>query len=76
MFSGQFNNHFTSVIYSPGKIICTVIHCIHAPMQCFQNALAYFATGVSYACKMFIKLTPGANVIKLLMTVSYKIFII
>jgi hypothetical protein len=27
----------------------------HAPMQCFQNALAYFATAVSYSRKMFMK---------------------
>ena len=29
---------------------------MHAPMQCFQKALAYFATAVSYARKMFMKL--------------------
>jgi hypothetical protein len=31
---------------------------MHAPMQHFQNAPAYFATAVSYACKMFMILTP------------------
>ena len=31
---------------------------MHALMQCFQNALAYFASAVSYECKMFMKLTP------------------
>jgi hypothetical protein len=31
---------------------------MHANMQRFQNALAYFATLVSYARKIFIKLTP------------------
>ncbi len=36
------------------KISCTVIQC---PMLLFQIALAYFATAVSYACKMFMK--PG-----------------
>jgi hypothetical protein len=40
-------------------------------IQCFQNALAYFATVVSYAGKMFMKSTPGANVIKLFTAVSY-----
>jgi hypothetical protein len=34
-------------------------------MLCFQNALAYFAMVVSYACKMFMKATPGVNVITL-----------
>jgi hypothetical protein len=28
-------------------------------MQCFQNALSYFATAVRYTRKMFMKLTPG-----------------
>jgi hypothetical protein len=32
---------------------------MHAPMHCFQNGLAYFATAVIYNCKMFMKLTPG-----------------
>jgi hypothetical protein len=27
-----------------------------APMQCFQNALAYLASAVSYTCKMFMAL--------------------
>ncbi len=34
-------------------------HCVHANMQCFQNALAYFITTVSYEDKMFMKVTPG-----------------
>ncbi len=33
--------------------------CMHAPMQCFQNALAYFATVVSYARKMLMKSITG-----------------
>ncbi len=44
---------------------CT-IHCMHAPIQWFQNALAYFAKAVSYACKMFMKLAPGASSIHML----------
>jgi len=36
--------------------------------QCFQNELAYFATAVSYTCKMFMKLTPEMNVRKLFVT--------
>ncbi len=31
---------------------------IDSPMQCFQNALAYFATAVSYGHKKFMKSTP------------------
>jgi hypothetical protein len=31
----------------------------HAPMQCSQNALAYFATTITYARKMFAKSPPG-----------------
>jgi hypothetical protein len=38
---------------------------MHAPMRCFQNALAYFATVVSSTRKMFMKLTPGVNATKL-----------
>jgi hypothetical protein len=30
-----------------------------APMQCFQNALAYLAVAIGYAHEMFIKSTPG-----------------
>jgi hypothetical protein len=36
---GQFNKHFTSVTYNPSKISFAA-HRMHAPMQCFQNALA------------------------------------
>jgi hypothetical protein len=52
--------HFTPVTYSPSKISCAV-HCMHAPMQCFQNVLAYFASVRSYADKMFMKLRPGCG---------------
>ncbi len=31
---------------------------MQAQMCCFQNALSYFATTVSYMCKMFVKLVP------------------
>jgi hypothetical protein len=36
----------------------------HAPMQCFQNARAYFAIAIGYEHKMFIKSPPGIIVIK------------
>ncbi len=41
-------------------------------VQCFKNALAYFATAVRYASEMFMKLIPGANVIKLFTAISYE----
>ncbi len=47
-----------SVTYSPNKISCAIVHRMLSPMQCFQNAKAYLAAAVSYARKMFIKLTP------------------
>jgi hypothetical protein len=62
-----FHKHFTVVTYSHSKISWT-INCIHAPMQCFQNALAYLATAVSYMRKMFLKLVPGVCIIKLFFT--------
>jgi hypothetical protein len=40
--------------------------------KCFQNALAYFVTDVSYARKMLMKSTPGVSVIKLITAVIYK----
>jgi hypothetical protein len=51
------------VTYGPSKISCAIHKA--AAMQRFQSALAYFDTVVSYAHKMFIKPTPGPNVIKL-----------
>jgi hypothetical protein len=56
--SGQFHKHFTHVTFCLSKISCTIIHCMHALVQCFQNALTYFATAVSYGQKMFMKSTP------------------
>jgi hypothetical protein len=53
------------------------VHCTYCfacrlhDMQRFPNALAYFATVVSYVLKVFIKLTHGANIIELFMAVSY-----
>ncbi len=41
-------------------------------VQCFKNALAYFATAESYASEMFMKLIPVANVIKLFTAVTYE----
>jgi hypothetical protein len=40
------------------SVIMLSVMAPHAPMQCFQNELAYFDTIVSYARKMFIKLPP------------------
>jgi hypothetical protein len=38
---------------------------MHNTGQCFKNALAYFGTAVSHACKVFMKLTPWARTMKL-----------
>jgi hypothetical protein len=35
--------------------MCIIIKCMPSHMQCFQNVQTYFATPVSYACKMLIK---------------------
>jgi hypothetical protein len=51
---GRFDKHFSRITCDTCKISCAVI----APMQCFQNALAYFAVAVTYAHKMPIKLVP------------------
>ncbi len=48
---------------------------MHAAMQCFKNAPPYFPPAVSYAHKMFIKLTPGANVMKLFYGRSIRVFV-
>ncbi len=54
----QFHKHSTHVIYSHSKISLADVNYMHAPMQCFQNASAYFVTALSYRCKMFMKSTP------------------
>jgi hypothetical protein len=36
------------ITYGSSKISCKIIHCIHAPVLFFQNALAYFVTTVTY----------------------------
>jgi hypothetical protein len=58
------------VTYGLSKISCT-IHFMHASKQFFNKALAYFVSAVSYECKMFMRLRPVANVIKLFTAVSY-----
>ncbi len=57
---GKFNKHFKCATYGHSKTNCTV-HCRHA-----------FAMVVSYKEKMFIKSTPGPNVIKLFLSVIYE----
>jgi hypothetical protein len=61
--SDLFRKHFMHNLY-PSKT-GTSVYGMHAPMQCLQNALVYFDTALNYACKMFMILTPGANIIKL-----------
>jgi len=50
------------VTYGLSRISCTIVYCMHAPMQCIQNAPAYLITAVSYAHKMFMKLAPVIHV--------------
>jgi hypothetical protein len=38
------------------QISCTVIHCMHTPVQCFQNALAYFSRAVTWLLKNVYKI--------------------
>jgi hypothetical protein len=45
----QFHKHLTLVTNGPSKISSTV-HCMYAPMLCFQNALTYFS--IFYGCKI------------------------
>ncbi len=42
---GRFHKHFMYVTYSPSEMCC-VVHCMQAPVPCFQNAPAYFLTAV------------------------------
>ncbi len=43
----QFPKHFTLITYGPCKV-SYVIHWMHAPMHCFQNVPAYFATWTNF----------------------------
>jgi hypothetical protein len=62
--SGKFHKHFAHITYGPGKIIFTTVHYMYATMHCFQNEPAYFDKAVNHAQTVFIKSTPGLNVIK------------
>ncbi len=53
--SGQFNKTFLGVIYSAISILPSVMTLVSG----------YTARDINYAEKSFVKLTPGANVIKL-----------
>jgi hypothetical protein len=55
----EFHKTFMIVTYGSSEIRR------HAPMQCFQNARAYFATAIGYEHKMFMKSPPGIIVMKL-----------
>jgi hypothetical protein len=67
----QSHKYFTHAPFEPSKISCTV-PCVHAPVHCCQNAPAYFCEASSYRHKMIMKLTLGANFIKLFLTLIYK----
>ncbi len=69
---GRLYKHFMRITYGPATIRCAIILCMRASIQCFIIALAYLASAVSYCHKMFLKLTPGENVMKLFMDVIYK----
>ncbi len=64
--SGRFYKHVAHVTYSP----------IKKAAPSLQNARAYLATVVNYAPKMFMKSTPGPNVIKLFFVRELRIFIL
>jgi hypothetical protein len=61
---GQFHKQFTSVTYSSSNIRCPV-HYMHDSMLFFSKFTSFFAMVVIYVHKMFMKLIPGVNVIKL-----------
>ncbi len=58
-------------VLSPEKLYHPSMSAVCMTCSVFYNALAYFATAVSYTHKMFMKLRPVANVIKLFTAVSY-----
>jgi len=71
---GGFKEYFTTVTYSlsKNKLPHRRGTYMHAAMQYFQSAPAYFATAVSYACKIIMKSAPGIDVAKLFTAVIYK----
>jgi hypothetical protein len=50
----KIEKHFMCPNNGPREIRCNVSYMCF-PMQCFQNATAYFATLINYAHKMFMK---------------------
>jgi hypothetical protein len=46
---GQFHKRYMGATYGPSKLSLTV-YFMHAHMQHFQNALAYFATAMRIRC--------------------------
>jgi hypothetical protein len=51
--------HITNFLCALFTALAKLARCMHAPMQRFQNAPAYFVTAVNYAPKMFMKSAPG-----------------
>jgi hypothetical protein len=49
---------------------------LHVSMHAMKDSAEYIARAVSYAHKVFMKLTTVANVTKLVTAVSYAFFII
>jgi hypothetical protein len=58
-------------VVAPDKLYHPSMSAVCTTCSAFHHALAYFATAVNYTHKMFMKLRPVANVIKLLSAVSY-----
>ncbi len=44
---------------------CSNTRTVIIAVDFYENAAAYFATVVTYNCKMVTRLTPGPNVMKL-----------
>ncbi len=58
-------------VVAPDKLYHPSMSAVCTTCSFFYYALAYSATAVSYTHKMFMKLRPVANVIKLFTAVSY-----
>ncbi len=58
------HEHFTCINNSRGQISLVILQTLHGSMHA-MGGLVYTALAVGYDCKMFMKLTTGGNIIKL-----------
>jgi hypothetical protein len=58
------HKHFACINNNRSKISLSILQTLHGSMHA-RDVLAYFDCTVSYTCKMFMKLTVGGNIIKL-----------